>query len=194
MFTINAGGKGSFEKVLQTLSFPSKIPKTVITTVAKDNFDDLENIFHLCLDTGVVYWSVQLSLPAGRMPKRGFIGKEKIYSLADFIYNCQQEKGNKLEIAADDCFAYEHPVRLKYPWQGCPAGKRLIAIFADGSVSGCPTMDYNVCGNIRTEAISDIWQTKMDSIREPIPSCRICNKCAGGCKAVNWLFGKQFCA
>lgn len=188
-------GKGSFRKIQEILEDLDVIPKTIITTVDKNNFNDLDNILSICLEHHVVLWSIQIALPAGRMRRELFLEKQKLKELADFISESQHMAGNKLIVVPDDCFGYVHPMRENYPWNGCHAGKRLVAILSDGSVTGCPTLEEWICGNIRKSTFREIWESeKMNVLRKIIPSqCKKCQRCLGGCNTVQKLFHKQFC-
>lgn len=188
-------GHGSFEKVISILKTPTIIPKTIITTVAKDNLTDLVKILSICLKYKVALWSIQLTLPAGRMPKENFLGGKLIKFLANLIYDWQNLFGANLKIVPDDCFDYLHKMRKNEPWQGCHAGKRLIAILSDGSVTGCPTLLDNICGNIRKNSLEEILQgNRMSDLKSYMPlECQKCRQCSGGCKTIDKVFGKQFC-
>ena len=187
--------KGSYKQVVSTLMQPSIIPKTVITTVGRDNFSELPGILKLCLESGVTLWSVQLSLPEGRMQRSNFLSDRLIQSLANIILKCQNEFGHKLDIVPDDCFGHLHPMRQRVPWTGCSAGKELIAILAGGSVTGCPTLLDHICGNIRQTSLTKIWTNKkMSALRQTIPNeCQTCKSCPGGCKTVSKLLNQQIC-
>jgi len=187
--------KGSHDLVRQILEQPTSIPKTVITTVAQDNFSELPEILVFCLERNVTIWSIQLSLPEGRMQKDWFLGKEKIQVLADMIHLMQEIAGQKMVILPDDCFGYLHPMREQEPWIGCHAGKELISILSDGSVTGCPTLMDQICGNIREQSLEKIWSgPKMANLRNSkITTCQTCQGCPGGCKTVQKVIGHQLC-
>lgn len=187
--------QGSFEKVRQILSQDTPFSKIVITTFGKDNYADRLDILHTCLQNKVSSWSVQLSLPAGRMPMSNVLEEEQIIELADFIKRWQDLVSTQLEIIVDDCFGYFHPMRQYLPWSGCPAGKRLMTILADGQVTGCPTMTGDSAGNIRQLSLDKIWAgQKMGLIRKELPApCNNCVQCLGGCRAVQKTLHKQLC-
>lgn len=191
----NRRGIGSFDKVHEILKYRTNIPKTVLTTVDNLNIIDCLDILNLCLKHNVQNWSIQISLPAGRMDRNLFLGVEKIRFLSQEISNWQKRFEDKINISPDDCFANLFPVRNFGNWDGCHAGKRLITILNDGSVTGCPTMKDKIVGNIKTDSLENIWNSEiMNSLRCDLPSeCKACGKCSGGCKAVSKLFDKQFC-
>ncbi len=187
---------GSFGKLIEILEEESAIYRTVITTVTTENWGDLDDIFAMLRSLKVPVWSIQIGLPAGYMLKEKFIGKERIYTLADTILGWQAVTVGEMEIVPDNCFGYDHPMRHNAPWEGCQAGKNLVTILANGDVTGCPTTFWDVRGNIREQSLEAIWNgNKMEEYRKEIPTCGSCaNKtCKGGCRAVQHLFGEQFC-
>jgi MoaA/NifB/PqqE/SkfB family radical SAM enzyme len=186
--------KGSFQKVREILEFPTRIPKVILTTVDKNNFSDLEDVFQLCLENNVNAWVIQLCLPAGRMDPQNFIGAEQIPKLVAQIEKWQKIFVGKMEVVIDDCFAYFHPIR-KSPWLGCHAGSRLIHIKSDGQVTGCPTLLFSDCGNIKGQSLAEIYYSEeMEKIRNYKPiQCRNCNQCLGGCRAVSETVGQMLC-
>ncbi|MCX6792443.1 MAG: radical SAM protein [Candidatus Falkowbacteria bacterium] len=189
-------GRGSFNSVMEIINFPTPITKHVLTTVDKLNIIDCLDVLRICLQNKVSLWSLQISLPAGRMKPGLFLGQDKIILLAEQIKIWKEAFKNKLEISPDDCFANLFPKRSWGDWTGCHAGKNLITILSDGSITGCPTMGDTIAGNIKTDTLDSIWQSKtMSEIRNSVPKeCLECGQCAGGCKAVNKLFKKQFCS
>ncbi len=187
---------GSFWRVIEILNADSPIQRTVITTVMRENFQELEDVFQLLMKLSVPVWAIQLGLPEGRMSSASFIGEEKIRRLADTILDWQMRAEDVMEVIPDDCFGYRHLMRFKNHWKGCQAGKNLITILSNGDVTGCPTTFHSICGNIRENTLEEIWNgDKMNNFRSELPRCSSCDNkiCQGGCRAVNHVFGKQFC-
>lgn len=187
---------GSFKKVMEILEAETPIYRTVITTVTTENWNDLRHMFAMLRSLKVPVWSLQLGLPAGYMEKEKFIGTDRIRVLADAIFEWQREAAGAMEVIPDNCFGYDHPMRRDAPWEGCRAGKNLITILGNGDVTGCPTTFWDVRGNIREERLEAIWNgERMEEYRKGIPTCDSCAnaKCKGGCRAVQKLFGEQFC-
>ncbi len=190
--------EGSFDKIMEILKAETEIYRTVITTVTLANINELESIFELLINILIPVWSIQLGLPEGRMRLDNFIGEDGVRELSDRILSWQKRSDGIMEIVPDDCFGYGHDMRRNSPWIGCQAGRNLITILSDGSVTGCPTTFNQICGNIRRDSLINIWNgERMDSYRGWIAgiSCEICDGkiCRGGCRAVRQIFGKQFC-
>jgi radical SAM protein with 4Fe4S-binding SPASM domain len=187
-------GRGSFQSVIETLTAKTSIPRTVLMTVDKRNIDDILKVIEICLRLEIPLISLQISLPAGRMNPDLFLGQEKILNLAKKITKWRATFAGKINIVPDDCFANLFPIRDIGPWSGCYAGKELLTILSDGSITGCPTMSETF-GNIKQQDISKIWSSiGMERMRAEIPSgCMVCGRCPGGCKAVAKLLKKQFC-
>ncbi len=188
-------GKGNFNRVMQIIKTPTVYPKVVISTFGQDNFTARQDILHICLANGISSWSVQLSLPAGRMLMSNFLTDKQIQELADFIYRWQKLTNPDLEIIIDDCFGYFHPMRKQKPWRGCQAGIELITILANGIVTTCPTMVDQSAGDIRNQSFEEIWHSSaMEQLRNEKPiTCFNCNDCAGGCRAVQTTINRQLC-
>ena len=188
-------GAGSFDLADETIVSLTPIDKSVITTVTKENFLKLIPVLQFCLDRRIEIWSVQLGLPAGRMPKSSFLERADLLKLADFIW-CAQQIGekNNLQVLADDCFFYRHPMRDKLPWRGCPAGRELITVHPDGSLTGCPTMPEFAIGNLCFDDLPEMWEKAFDVVRHKPTTCEKCSLCPGGCQAVAKIFNRQFCA
>ena len=183
---------GSYDDVIEILRVQSSIQRTVITTVTTQNTHCLDQLFELLSDLGVGTWAIQLGLPAGRMKEDMFIGNQGVRALADKIADFQERAGNTMDIIPDDCFGYAHAMRNQFPWEGCPAGKSLFTILSDGTFTGCPTMSEGV-GSVLCESITTLMKRYRESLQELC--CDSCNNavCHGGCRAVQQLFGKQFC-
>lgn len=75
---------------------------------------------------------------------------------------------------------------------GCPAGRSLMYISADGDVRACGNLDHTI-GNIRDMKIMDLWHSDtMISLRKkPACDCPYTDICAGGCLA-NEYWSKMF--
>jgi len=93
---------GSFSKIKEILQAPTQMPKVVLTTVDKNNFSDLDEVFNLCLKNNVDTWIIQIGLPAGRMKKEDFIGVERIPEIVTRIESWQKRQ-NLMQVAIDDC-------------------------------------------------------------------------------------------
>jgi len=188
-------GRNSSVSPLDIIRAHSPIQRGVITTVMNSNFENLEALFNLLRECEIPVWSIQLGIPAGRMQQSEFIGEERIKKLADMIRSWQIAEPN-MEIIPDNCFGYFHPMRENYRWNGCQAGRNFITVLSNGDVTGCPTTDDVICGNIRETPIRDIWNNeRMETFRNDRPQCQGCDNsiCPGGCRVTRRIFGKQFC-
>jgi radical SAM protein with 4Fe4S-binding SPASM domain len=71
---------------------------------------------------------------------------------------------------------------------GCPAGRSLIYISADGEVRACGNLDHTI-GNIKNQQIMDLWHSEeMIALRKrPTCECPYTKFCSGGCLGnENW--------
>jgi len=92
---------------------------------------------------------------------------------------------------------YEHVWRgfgdERIHWTGCAAGQTVLALEADGTVKGCPSLATVgfAGGNVRDLALEQIWKTspeihfgRMRSVEDLWGFCRTCyyaDVCRGGC-------------
>lgn len=160
----------------------------VITHVSRWNLGALDAILAALQELRVDQWQVQVGLPEGRLREVAadyLITPGQLLDLCAFCARARQTAALRLDVADNiGYFGPEEPVLRGYGgaagfWKGCLAGYRAIAIGADGSVRGCPSLDIPV-GSIREESLADIWN---DEKRFWFNACWDETKLAGACRA-----------
>jgi radical SAM protein with 4Fe4S-binding SPASM domain len=184
------GSKGSFKKTLNNINLlqKEKLPVSIITTVSKLNFKELDLMKNLLLDRNIA-WQIQIALPIGRFPRDLVISREEYYTLTLFLaINHKKYSYKRLPLLGAHCFGYFsryiQNIGLN-PWLGCQAGHSVLGIQSNGDIKGCLTLpDYFVEGNIRNENLESILariRQKKPSVKGYCNACEVYNECKGGC-------------
>ncbi len=191
------GIKGSFDKVLNSIEIlrEKHFPLSVITTVNKINFKELNLIRDFLLNKGIA-WQIQISLPIGRFPRDLTISRKEFYAIAMFIsLNLRKYSPKQLPLIGAHCFGYYStflPELGLDPWLGCQAGRSVLGILSNGNIKGCLTLpDDYIIGNIREKSIQEILKSRsclninqssyIKNSKSYCSNCRLFKKCKGGC-------------
>jgi len=191
------GIKGAFDKVLHVIKIlrNEKLPVSIITTVNKINFKELNLIRDLLINKKIA-WQIQIALPIGRFSRDLVITREQFYAVAMFIaINLKKYSVRELALIGAHCFGYYSnflPELGLEPWIGCQAGRSVLGIQSNGNIKGCLTLPDNfIMGNIRSNNLNSIINTKFESIYNQFPyntnsqyycnKCEMIKKCKGGC-------------
>ncbi len=191
------GIRGAYNKVLGSIKTLQKenIPVSVITTVNKINFKELNLIRDLLINKKIA-WQIQIALPIGRFSRNLVISRKQFYGVAMFIaLNLKKYSVRELPLIGAHCFGYFSMILPELgldPWIGCQAGKSVLGIQSNGNIKGCLTLsDDFIEGNIRTTNISDIINSRFDlkynqylhknNSQDYCYNCEMFKKCKGGC-------------
>jgi radical SAM protein with 4Fe4S-binding SPASM domain len=195
------GMKGSFERCKKNIELlrNENINTSVITTVHKQNFNELPEIRDFLLGKGVA-WQIQMATPIGRFPQKQMLSKDEFYSVGLFISSIRKQHSPKdLAVLGAHNFGYHSKVLpnvMLFPWLGCQAGISTVGIQSDGGVKGCMSLPNEfVEGNIREKSIKEIWNqpnsfsynrnfNKKD-LKEDCKNCKHGKNCKGGCLTVS---------
>ena len=188
---------GLFTKVLKAIDILKDhgISVAVITTVHKDNFSELPDLYKLLVSTGIYAWQIQLAMPIGRMSHQSgkvLTGGEAL-QLAQFIVSIR-EKGN-LRVETADNLGYYNSLETKLRpsvWTGCSAGIRVLGIRSNGDITGCLSLlETEPEGNVRDQPLSEIWlnpesfsynrKFTIDDLKGVCKDCKYGDVCRGGC-------------
>lgn len=194
----------SFQRVLSAFDRLSKedLSIGVVTSLLDFNFDDLEAMYDLFVENGVLVWQLQIATPMGNMAEQKdvLLNPAKIPQITEFIKDKRNEQ--KIRLYAGDDIGYydENEMYLRNrpgtisSWRGCQAGLRVVGIDSVGNVKGCESLysDEFIEGNLREESLRDIWYKEGNFAynRQFDPSmltgtCAGCDKgwvCRGGCR------------
>ncbi|MFX1463979.1 MAG: radical SAM protein [Promethearchaeota archaeon] len=191
------GINGAYYKVLDSIKLLQKenIPVSVITTVNKINFKELNKIRDLLINKKIA-WQIQIAIPIGRFPRDLMISREQFYGVAMFIaINLKKYSIRELPLIGAHCLGYFSEILPELglePWIGCQAGRSVLGIQSNGNIKGCLTLsDDFIEGNIRTTNVSDIINSRFylkykqhlhkANSQDYCLSCKMFKKCKGGC-------------
>jgi len=203
------GVKGAFDKTKEfiLLSKKAQIPISIITTVHKQNFNELSAIRDIIIDWEV-NWQVQDVIPMGRFPKKLALSKEEYYSLGLFIASTRKKYSSKnIVIDIPHNYGFNSKILprsdLYPPWDGCWAGKTVLGIQSNGGIKGCLALpDEFIEGNIRNRSLIEIWNDSKSfmysrtfdksDIGENCSDCKYKIDCKGGCTTRSFSFTGKF--
>lgn len=209
--------KGGYESAMAALSY---LREAGLRTASNININrvnraDLEGLYEVLRDKGIVAWQVQITSALGRAADRPEmllqpydlleilprIGKLKERAYSDGI---TVMPGNNLGyFGPEEALLRSFEEGGRDHFQGCQAGKLVAGIESDGGVKGCPSLQSYayVGGNLRQRGLRDIWDnasrlafTRGRSVDDLWGFCRTCafaSVCLGGCNFTSHaLFGK----
>jgi len=191
---------GAIHRLKQT-----DIAVEVITAVRAGNLDELPQLHEAVKALGIDIWSVQLAHPTGRFSghTHDMVDRARMPELAEFLARASRDPVLAPMVHPSiGWLSKEEPLlrsSARGPttrvWRGSGCGKRVVAIEPNGGVKGCPNQvgDPFIVGNIRTEALVDIWNDRTrwhwlpPNLPEPSGACADCvlaPVCGGGCPCV----------
>lgn len=195
--------EGSFDRDIKALTMIKEaglIP-AVITTIQKQNLEQLPKLYELFSGLGVATWQLQMALPMGNFTKcrEQLIDPKDVFTIIDFA---NSKLDGPMMVDLGDCFGYytkkDADIRRKRygnkaQWMGCSAGKCGIGILCNGDIVGCTSIrskEY-IEGNIREKRLSEIWNNpngfawsrglKKEDLDGNCKSCSYGDYCLGGC-------------
>ena len=182
----------------------------VITSVGKENLNELPEIHETLKRHNVDKWILQLVHPTGRA---GVPGKTRaswhpldpgdLLQLSAFIESRAPDR--QLQPTAFNSIGYmgkKEPILRKSGktsrnpiWQGCTCGVDVMGIEPDGGIKGCANQvgDPFVVGNVATELLHEIWRDRrrwhwLNPSRERLAgacaTCSFADICQGGCTTI----------
>lgn len=192
------GKKDAFAHVERAIKLLHKnnIPPSIVTTVHKLNFEDLEGIRKFLIKNKVRLWQIQYGDHIGRMPKETMLTEAQFFEVGKFILETQQKYGKYFDkIAGADVMGYmgELATKIQGPWWGCHAGLKGLGLGSDGSVRGCLSlqMDQYIEGNVRERSLKEIWNDpnsfkynrsfECSMLTGYCKTCEYASVCKGGC-------------
>ena len=209
------GINGSFERCKKAIKLlkQANIPTTIITTVNKQNFNELPELRSWLLNKEIA-WQLQMAIPLGRFQNKYLLTKEEFYATALFIASTRRNFSIKeIPIIGAHCFGYYSKILPNYAimpnWKGCQAGITSIGIQSDGGVKGCLSLPEEfIQANITKNKLFDIWNDQefcsftrkfqTEKLNGDCVKCKYGKKCKGGCLATsisltNKMFSDPYC-
>lgn len=189
-------GKEAYEKTLKTLKNlkKSNINTMVSFTCHKDNLKDLKKVIKVCKRNKVdVFWSDRLILTDNNNSE---INKERLLTTKQFkeyteILAKERIKAERNPFCSTDIRANRalQFISSFTDCYECSAGKRLIAILADGTLLPCRRLPIEL-GKINQEtSIQSLLNKNCIDIQEIPNDCKECElklKCKGGAKCLTY--------
>ena len=160
-------------------------------TVMNENAHQMDSMIQLARDLQVqsIRFLVLFSKGRGRQLNQWKI-EEKL-EMANKLRTLSDKNINSLKVQSGGFPSY-YMIGNNAAIYGCPAGRSLMYISADGDVRACGNLDHMI-GNIRDKKIMDLWHSDaMIGLRKkPSCDCPYTDICAGGCLA-NDYWSKMF--
>lgn len=187
--------KGLFKIVAESVKELRKnnIKINIATTLTKANHKDLEQILEFCRENKVYRWKIIKYIPKDRNDK--LLLSKKEYKHAVLLLSNYKKEG---DISPEIIVAREFDfikIPLDYNDMQCFGGKSFLSLKPNGNITPCSYMNNIICGNITTERIEKIWNSKkmIEFSKDYYDSgCAYAEKCKGGCKASSYFMNKTF--
>ncbi len=185
------GRRGSFKRALRAIRIVAateNLVNDVVTCVTQKNFNELEKIKKLLIDTGLKKWRLLTVFPKGRAAhnKDLKLSNEQFRDLLNFIRDTRIENKIRANYGCEGFLAgYEGEVRDNF--FTCAAGINIGSVLIDGSISACPSLraDY-IQGNIYKDDFMECWNNRFQIMRNR--KWTKTGKCAT-CKVYKWCNG-----
>ena len=165
------GGNKSFKKAYEAIKLlptKSELKYDVVTCVHQKNFNELEQIKELLIETGIKHWRIFTIFPIGRAQEQKELQLEPgaFRELFKFIKETRKENRIDLNYGCEGFLGnYEREVRDNFFI--CRAGINIASILADGSISACPNLRENfIQGNIYKDNFAEVWESRYKIFRD----------------------------
>jgi Y-X(10)_GDL-associated radical SAM protein len=196
----------SFAKALDTLrrAREAGLHTSVNTQIGAETMTDLPELMDTIIDVGAKHWQVQLTVAMGNavdndelllQPHR----LKELMPLLARLYREGIDRGLLMTLGNNIGYfgPYEHLWRgfgdERIHWTGCSAGQTSLALEADGTVKGCPSLATVgfAGGNVRDLSLQEIWRTSeaihfgrlrsVDDLWGFCSTCYYADVCRAGC-------------
>jgi radical SAM protein with 4Fe4S-binding SPASM domain len=164
------GVRDSYAEALRVLEECRRIGLTtsVNTQITASVLGELPALMDAIIAAGARYWQVQLTVAMGNAVDNDAILLQP-YELATLMPLLARLHGDGLErgltLLPGNNVGYfgpydvlwRGPDRGHYP--GCPAGRNVIGLEADGTIKGCPSLatERYSAGSVRDTSIAELW-------------------------------------
>ncbi len=180
-----AGRTGAFERACRAIRlFREKGAKSVniAFTVMKENLDELPAMVALAEELGAPSIRFLVLADEGRAHQLGLWTDEDKHRIAQQIGELHQSYQGKIEVEAGGFPAYcaIDPQAAVY---GCPGGRTLMYVNADGEIRPCHAMEDTIDRLQNQSDILALWHSElMVQLRQKLAcKCPYNEICAGGC-------------
>jgi Y-X(10)_GDL-associated radical SAM protein len=200
------GVRGSYAAALDTLrrAKDAGLNISVNTQIGANTMAELPQLMEVILAIGAKQWQIQLTVAMGNAVDNDHLLLQpyRLLELMPLLADLYLEAAGRglLMVVGNNIGyfgPYEHLWRgfgdERVHWSGCSAGHTVLALEADGTVKGCPslaTVGFSG-GNVRELTLDQIWQSspeihfgRLRTIDDLWGFCRNCyyaDVCRGGC-------------
>jgi len=198
--------RGSFDRAADTLrrARDAGLATSVNTQIGAETMADLPGLMEVVIGLGAKQWQIQLTVAMGNAADHDELLLQP-YQVLDLmpllakLYQAAAARGLLMIVGNNIGYfgPYEHLWRgfgdERVHWTGCSAGQTVLALEADGTVKGCPSLATVgfAGGNVRDLTLEDIWRNsaaihfgRLRSVDDLWGFCRSCyyaDLCRGGC-------------
>jgi Y-X(10)_GDL-associated radical SAM protein len=198
--------RGSFDRAVDTLrrARDAGLATSVNTQIGSETMRDLPELMETVIEVGAKQWQIQLTVAMGNAADNDELLLQP-YQVLDLmpllakLYRAAADRGLLMIVGNNIGYfgPYEHLWRgfgdERIHWTGCGAGLSVLALEADGTVKGCPSLATVgfAGGNVRDLTLEDIWRNspevhfgRLRSVDDLWGFCRTCyyaDVCRGGC-------------
>lgn len=169
-----------------------------ITTFSSRNLGDFDAFVSEFIGQPFV-WQVQLVHKAGeRFDDSLLLSRDQYEWFVERVTHCIKTMGDRLKIRTMDDFGYfpfaPELAFLCQIWDGCPAGRRVVGVRANGDVLPCLSLGSGfVEDNVRRRPLVDIWRDprsfaefrdkSAERLTGRCAKCIMADRCRAGCSA-----------
>jgi Y-X(10)_GDL-associated radical SAM protein len=200
------GVPGSFAHALDTLmrAREAGLNTSVNTQIGAKVMPNLPQLMETIIEAGAKQWQIQITVAMGNAVDHPELLLQpyrvlELMPLLARLYQEGAERGLLMEVGNNIGYfgPYEHVWRgfgdERIHWSGCQAGHAVMALEADGTVKGCPSLATVgfAGGNVRDLTLEKIWNGskeihfgRLRSVEDLWGFCRTCyyaDVCRGGC-------------
>lgn len=166
--------KGSYEQALHGLELlvrSGQFQRVQVTTVVNTkSLHDLEEMYHLLKDMGVLSWKIVATEPIGSAvgQKELFLSPAQYRQMLDFILEKRASGGMEVTFGCSHFLPEEYENTVRRSRFHCGAGVFIASISAKGKILACLDIDDReaACqGSIYTDSFWETWQNKFTLFR-----------------------------
>jgi Y-X(10)_GDL-associated radical SAM protein len=197
---------GSFDRATDALrrAHDAGLTTSVNTQIGSGTMPDLPDLMDIIIELGVKQWQVQITVAMGNAVDNDqlLLQPFQLLELMPLLARLYHEgAGRGLLMVPGNNIGYFGPYEHiwrgfgdeRVHWTGCSAGQTVLALEADGTVKGCPSLatDGFAGGNVRDLSLEEIWKTskaihfgRLRSTADLWGFCSGCyyaDVCRGGC-------------
>ena len=196
-------GRGSYDAARRAIEHlrSAELAVGINTQVNRRNLAELEELFESVTPQGIYAWQVALTVAMGRAADRPELLLQP-YDLDELFPRlaalAQRAKATGVRLTRGNNVGYFGPFEEQFHFDsardyaaGCPAGRLVLGIEADGTVKGCPSLPTQrwSAGSVAERDLATIWErgANLQSLRDKpslwgyCATCYYAAECGGGC-------------